>query len=115
MESKGSLPCSQGPATGPYTKPDTSSIHLPTLYPWDPFLYYLLIYTCVFWVVSSFKFSDQNIVCISTCIVSGFRRWIVCVLPSDSHGDCFVSARASWKYGESFCSSHTEGFTSCSE
>jgi hypothetical protein len=31
METEGSLPCSQDPATGPYTEPDESNPHLPTL------------------------------------------------------------------------------------
>jgi len=29
----GQLPCSQGPTTGPYSEPDASSPHLPTLFP----------------------------------------------------------------------------------
>jgi hypothetical protein len=33
MESKGSLPCSQQPAIGPYPDPDDSSLHLLTLIP----------------------------------------------------------------------------------
>jgi hypothetical protein len=33
MEPEGSLPCSQQPATGPYTKPDESDPHPPTLFP----------------------------------------------------------------------------------
>jgi len=32
MESKGSLSCSQEPATGSYHDPDTSSQQLPTLF-----------------------------------------------------------------------------------
>jgi len=32
MEPEGLLPCSQDPATGPYTEPDASSSHL-TLFP----------------------------------------------------------------------------------
>jgi hypothetical protein len=35
MEPKGAVPCSQQPATGPYTKPDESSSHLPTTFPDD--------------------------------------------------------------------------------
>jgi hypothetical protein len=33
MEPVGSLPYSQQPATGPYSEPDESSSHLPTLFP----------------------------------------------------------------------------------
>jgi hypothetical protein len=34
MEPQGSLPCSQGPATGPYPEPDESkpNPHVPTLF-----------------------------------------------------------------------------------
>jgi hypothetical protein len=32
MESEGSLPCSQEPATGLYPEPDDSSPHPPTLF-----------------------------------------------------------------------------------
>jgi hypothetical protein len=37
MEPEGSLPFSQNPAIGPCAKPDASSLHLPTLFPYDPF------------------------------------------------------------------------------
>jgi hypothetical protein len=37
MEPKGSLPRSQGHATGPYTEPDESNPHLPTLFLKDKF------------------------------------------------------------------------------
>jgi len=53
MEPEGSLPCSQGPATGPYPVPDASSPHLPFLFPYDPFYYYLPIYAYVLHVISS--------------------------------------------------------------
>jgi hypothetical protein len=33
MEPKGLLPFSQDHATGPYTEPDKSSPHIPTLFP----------------------------------------------------------------------------------
>jgi hypothetical protein len=33
MEPEGSLPWSQEPATGPYTEPDESIPHLPTIFP----------------------------------------------------------------------------------
>jgi len=33
METKGSLPCLQEPAIGPYPEPDKSSSHLTTLFP----------------------------------------------------------------------------------
>jgi hypothetical protein len=33
METGGSLPCSQQPATGPYPEPDASSPHSPNLFP----------------------------------------------------------------------------------
>jgi hypothetical protein len=33
MEPDGSLPFSQGSATGPYPEPDASSPHLPTMFP----------------------------------------------------------------------------------
>jgi len=36
MKAKGSLPCSQQPASGPYREPDSSSPHLPMLLPYDP-------------------------------------------------------------------------------
>jgi hypothetical protein len=45
MESEGSLPCSQNPATGASPKPDESSSHLSTLFPQDPIWYYLSIYS----------------------------------------------------------------------
>jgi hypothetical protein len=44
MQLKGSLPCSQQPATGPYPKPDASNPHLPTLFNQDLVQYYLPIY-----------------------------------------------------------------------
>jgi hypothetical protein len=37
MESEGSLPYSQEPATGPCPEPDASSPHPPTLFPKDTF------------------------------------------------------------------------------
>jgi hypothetical protein len=36
MEPEVSLPCSQEPAAGPYLESDESSLHLPTLFPYDP-------------------------------------------------------------------------------
>jgi hypothetical protein len=33
MESEGSLPCSQQPATGPYSDPDPSSLHISPYFP----------------------------------------------------------------------------------
>jgi hypothetical protein len=33
MGPEASLPCSQEPATGPYTEPDESSLHSPNLFP----------------------------------------------------------------------------------
>jgi len=36
LEPEGSLPCSERPATCPYTKPDSSRTHLPTVFPQDP-------------------------------------------------------------------------------
>jgi hypothetical protein len=35
MEPEISLPWSQDPATDP--EPDASSLHIPALFPWDPF------------------------------------------------------------------------------
>ena len=55
MESEGSLPHSQVPATCPYPEPDLSSPypHIPlTELTGDPSYYYLLIYAWVFQVVS---------------------------------------------------------------
>jgi hypothetical protein len=40
MELKGSLPCLQKPATGPYPEPDSYSLQLLTLFPEDQFKYY---------------------------------------------------------------------------
>jgi hypothetical protein len=37
MEPEGSLPYSQEPATGPYPEPDVSGLHLPIVFPQDPF------------------------------------------------------------------------------
>jgi hypothetical protein len=37
MEPKGSLSCSQQPATGPYPEPDVANPHLSTLFPKDSF------------------------------------------------------------------------------
>jgi hypothetical protein len=36
MEHEGSLPCSQGPTTGPYPKPDESTPQFPTPFLKDP-------------------------------------------------------------------------------
>jgi hypothetical protein len=35
LEPEGSLPCLEGPATGPYAEPDKSSSYHPILFPWD--------------------------------------------------------------------------------
>jgi len=37
MEPEGSLPCSQGLASGPYPEPDESSPELTALIPYHPF------------------------------------------------------------------------------
>jgi hypothetical protein len=37
METEGSLPCSQEPATGSYPEPDESNTHPPTIFPQDSF------------------------------------------------------------------------------
>jgi hypothetical protein len=37
MEPEGSLPCSQGSATGPYAEPDASIPNPLTLFPQEPF------------------------------------------------------------------------------
>jgi hypothetical protein len=47
MEAEGSLPCSQELATGPYRELAASSPNLPTVFPKDPFKYYLPIYVYV--------------------------------------------------------------------
>jgi len=65
MEQEGSLPCSQRSTSGPFPEPDASSPHPSTLFPQDPFSYYLSVYANSFQVASSFRFSNQNIVCIS--------------------------------------------------
>ena len=52
MVPKGSLPRLQEPATCPYSEPDQSSPYPHIPFPEDPFEYYLLIYACVFQVVS---------------------------------------------------------------
>jgi hypothetical protein len=36
MEPDSSLPCSQGPAAGPYPEPDASNPYLPIVFRWDP-------------------------------------------------------------------------------
>jgi len=46
MDSKGSIPHSQGPTTGPYPDPDVSAPHLSNLLP--SFYYYPTIYAKVF-------------------------------------------------------------------
>jgi hypothetical protein len=38
MKTEGSLSCSQEPATGPYSEPDESNAHPPTLFPRTEFL-----------------------------------------------------------------------------
>jgi hypothetical protein len=48
METKGSLTCSQDPATGTYPQPDESCPYHPTLLLQDPFLYYSPTYVKVF-------------------------------------------------------------------
>jgi hypothetical protein len=45
MEPKGSVSCSQEPATGPYPNPDESSPNITTLFPQDIFLYYPTIFS----------------------------------------------------------------------
>jgi hypothetical protein len=37
MEPEGSLPCSQNPATGPYSEPDEYRPHSCTMFSQDPF------------------------------------------------------------------------------
>jgi len=39
MKHDGSLPRSKEPATGPHPDPHESNLHLPILYPRDPFWY----------------------------------------------------------------------------
>jgi hypothetical protein len=45
MEPEGSLPCSQKLVYGPSPEPYEASQHVPTIFPYDPFQYYLPIYT----------------------------------------------------------------------
>jgi hypothetical protein len=51
MGSQGSLPCSQGPATGPYPKPDASSTQILTLFPQLSFQRSAPIYSYIFRVI----------------------------------------------------------------
>jgi hypothetical protein len=65
MDPEDSLPNSKEPASSPYPNLNNSSPHPINLFLYAPFYYYLPIYTQVFQVASSLRFSIQNDVRIS--------------------------------------------------
>jgi len=64
MEPEGSL-CSQDPATSCYPKPDASSLHFHTLFISLRFIVILSTHLHLGLLSGLFRFSNQNIVCIS--------------------------------------------------
>jgi hypothetical protein len=66
MEPEASLPCSQGPATGPYNEPDELSPNL--------LIHFAKIRSNIIlpstprspeWALLPFRFANQNVICIS--------------------------------------------------
>jgi hypothetical protein len=74
MEHGGSLPCSQELTTGFYSEPDASSPQIPTLFPQDPFQYYLLSTSMSSKSSLPVRPSNQNFVRISDQCLDFFVR-----------------------------------------
>jgi hypothetical protein len=60
-QTQGSSPCSQEPATSPYSEPTESTPYPPSQFPSDPFWSHPPIYTLVFGVVSFLRLYHQNL------------------------------------------------------
>jgi hypothetical protein len=109
MEPKGSLPCSQEPATGPHPEPDESSPHFPTVFPPISLSSNLMLSSHLLFLCGIYVFSqDIKIVSVDQELMSSIKFQFFLIL-LNLH--TVRSLKQSWKtmtIKDRFLSDHSE-------